>query len=249
MDNTIFWKILKSIFDSDNTEIQKKIDLMLSWERGLIYNDNWVKMLKFCSSTFQKTGRTPTKQVFVSKYPESEWFFGNVESVSDISSITQLIQLFEENCHNIAASKKLQEYANDVAVNGLTFDGLNELKKYAKQNNDTGKTLTCEEEYDIRIRNRSNMKTGISEIDELVSIPKGAVVTVAGFTGSFKCVAANTRINTNRGLLTIESIVNDPDPKSIKVLSEVGYKDILMEVSVVETSIGIATSIISSSLF
>lgn len=226
MDNTIFWKILKSIFDSDSTEIQKKLELMLSWDKGLIYNDNWVKMLKFCVSTFKKTGRTPTRQVFVSKYPESEWFFGNIDGVSDDSSISQLIQLFEENCHNIAASKKLQEYANDVAVNGMTFDGLNELKKYAKQNTDTGKKISFEEEYDIRIKNRTNMKTGISEIDELVSIPKGAVVTVAGFTGSYKCVAANTRINTNKGLLTIESIVNDPEPKSIKVLSEVGYKDI-----------------------
>ena len=74
MDNTIFWKILKSIFDSDSTEIQKKLELMLSWDKGLIYNDNWVKMLKFCVSTFKKTGRTPTRQVFVSKYPESEWY-------------------------------------------------------------------------------------------------------------------------------------------------------------------------------
>ena len=222
----LFWKILKSLFDSDSTDIKKKIDLMLSWERGVIYNDNWVKMLKYCSSTFETTGRTPTQQVFISKFPETDWFFSNAECVSDTASISQLIRLFEETCHNLIASKKVQEYANSVAVNGMTFDGLNELKKYAKQSTEKTKELTREEEYDLRIMNRSNMKTGISEIDELVSIPKGAVVTVAGFTGSFKCVAADTRINTNRGLMTIENIVNDPDPKSIKVLSEIGYKNV-----------------------
>lgn len=226
MDNMLFWKILKSLFDSDSTDIKKKIDLMLSWERGVIYNDNWVKMLKYCSSTFETTGRTPTQQVFISKFPETDWFFSNAECVSDTASISQLIRLFEETCHNLIASKKVQEYANSVAVNGMTFDGLNELKKYAKQSTEKTKELTREEEYDLRIMNRSNMKTGISEIDELVSIPKGAVVTVAGFTGSFKCVAADTRINTNRGLMTIENIVNDPDPKSIKVLSEIGYKNV-----------------------
>lgn len=226
MDNMLFWKILKSLFDSDSAEIKKKIDLMLSWDRGVIYNDNWVKMLKYCSDTFDTTGRTPTQQVFVSKFPETDWFFSNAECVSDSASISQLIRLFEETCHNLIASKKVQEYANSVAVNGMTFDGLNELKKYAKQSTEKVRELTREEEYDLRIMNRSNMKTGISEIDELVSIPKGAVVTVAGFTGSFKCVAADTRINTNRGLMTIESIVNDPEPKSIKVLSEIGYKNV-----------------------
>ena len=222
----LFWKILKSLFDSDSADIKKKIDLMLSWDRGVIYNDNWVKMLKYCSTTFDTTGRTPTQQVFVSKFPETDWFFSNAECVSDSASISQLIRLFEETCHNLIASKKVQEYANSVAVNGMTFDGLNELKKYAKQSTEKVRELTREEEYDLRIMNRSNMKTGISEIDELVSIPKGAVVTVAGFTGSFKCVAADTRINTNRGLMTIESIVNDPEPKSIKVLSEIGYKNV-----------------------
>jgi len=226
MDNMLFWKILKSLFDSDSADIKKKIDLMLSWDRGVIYNDNWVKMLKYCSTTFDTTGRTPTQQVFVSKFPETDWFFSNAECVSDSASISQLIRLFEETCHNLIASKKVQEYANSVAVNGMTFDGLNELKKYAKQSTEKVRELTREEEYDLRIMNRSNMKTGISEIDELVSIPKGAVVTVAGFTGSFKCVAADTRINTNRGLMTIESIVNDPEPKSIKVLSEIGYKNV-----------------------
>lgn len=226
MDNMLFWKILKSLFDSDSADIKKKIDLMLSWEKGVIYNDNWIKMLKYCSATFETTGRTPTQQVFVSKFPETDWFFSNAECVSDSASISQLIRLFEESCHNLIASKKVQEFANSVAINGMTFEGLNDLKKYAKQSNVAVKELSREEEYDMRIMNRSNMKTGISEIDELVSIPKGAVVTVAGFTGSFKCVAANTRINTNRGLMTIESIVNDPDPKSIRVLSEIGYKNI-----------------------
>lgn len=222
----LFWKILKSLFDSDSIDIKKKIDLMLSWEKGVIYNENWIKMLKYCSSTFDTTGRTPTQQVFVSKFPETDWFFSNSECVSDTASISQLIRLFEETCHNLIASKKVQEYANSVAINGMTLEGLNDLKKYAKQSNVAIKELSREEEYDMRIMNRSNMKTGISEIDELVSIPKGAVMTVAGFTGSFKCVAADTRINTNLGLLTIESIVNDPDPKSIRVLSEIGYKNI-----------------------
>lgn len=224
MDNTLFWKILKSMFGSESEEYKKKVDYMLSWDSSLIGNDLWIKMLKFMQKTYETTKKMPLASVFNAQYPETSWFFETIEGVTDSEALSQLVTIFENACLNKIASLKLQEYSQQVAVNGMTYDGLNELKKYAKIDNNNEKLLSPEQEYEKKIINTTGMKTGISEIDELVSIPKGAVVTIAGFTGSFKCVAANTRINTNRGLMTIESIVNSPSYEDILVLAEDGYR-------------------------
>lgn len=226
MDNTLFWKILKSLFGSNSEEYKKKIDEMLSWNSELIGNDLWIKMLKFMQKTFETTKQMPVASVFNSQFPETSWFFETIEGVNDYEGLSQLVSLFETNCSNKVASLKLQEYSQKVAVSGMTFEGLNELKKYAKIDNNNCKRLTPEEEYNKKVVNTTGMRTGISEIDELISIPKGAVITIAGFTGSFKCVAANTRINTNRGLMTIESIVNSPSYQDILVLAEDTYRSI-----------------------
>ena len=222
----LFWKILKSVFGSDSDEFKRKIEYMLSWDRSVINNDNWIKMLKFINKTFDETKRMPLYQVFVAQFPETSWYFDSTECVSDTESLSQLITLFENSCMNRIASMKLQEYSQQVAMHGLTLEGLNNLKKYAKVSNEVESKLTEEELYDKKIVNINSMKTGISEIDELISIPKGAVITVAGFTGSFKCVAEGTLVNTSNGLMRIEDIVSYPNPDELLVLSEIGYKKI-----------------------
>jgi len=227
MDNMLFWKILKSIFGSESEDFKRKIDYMLSWDYSIINNDNMIKMLKFVSKTFEDTKMMPLYQVFIAQFPETSWYFESIEGVTDSDSLAQLIAMFEKNCMNRIASMKLQEYSQQVAVKGLTLEGLNELKKYAVVENDKTKHLTPEEEYNKKIVNITSMKTGISEIDELISIPKGAVVTIAGFTGSFKCVAGDTLVNTTKGLMRISDIYNQNiDDRNLKVLSEIGYKRI-----------------------
>lgn len=226
MDNMLFWKILKSVFGSSSDEFKRKIEYMLSWDRSVINNDNWIKMLKFVNKTFEDTSKFPLYEVFIAQFPETSWFFESTECVSEPESLSQLIMMFENNCHNRIASMKLQEYSQKVAVNGMTMEGLNELKQYAKIVENNCIKLTEEEEYDKKIVNITSMKTGISEIDELTSIPKGAVITIAGFTGSFKCVAEGTLVNTNNGLMRIEDIYALEDPTSMQVLSEIGYRNI-----------------------
>lgn len=226
MDNMLFWKILKSIFGSESEDFKRKLDYMLSWDYTVIGNDNMIKMLKFVCKTFEDTKKMPLYQVFIAQFPETSWYFESIEGVNDSDSLAQLIAMFEKNCMNRIASLKLQEYSQQVAVKGLTLEGLNELKKYATIENDNTKHLTPEEEYDKKVVNITSMKTGISEIDELISIPKGAVVTIAGFTGSFKCVSGDTLVNTSRGLMKISDIFTLSDYYNLRVLSEIGYKRI-----------------------
>lgn len=226
MDNMLFWKILKSVFGSESDDFKRKIDYMLSWDHSIINNDNMIKMLKFVCKTFEDTKKMPLYQVFIAQFPETSWYFESIECVSDSDSLSQLISMYEKSCMNRIASLKLQEYSQQVAIKGLTLDGLNELKKYASLENNSSKHLTPEEEYEKKICNITSMKTGISEIDELISIPKGAVVTIAGFTGSFKCVSGDTLINTSKGLMKISDIFNYSDYYNLRVLSEIGYKRI-----------------------
>lgn len=230
--NDLFWKIVKCVFESSSEEVKSKLEYISTWDKEYFLNDNYIKIINYLLKVFKDTGSFPSESIFRAENSFSSYsnILDDIEKV-DISSLSQLILLFEKKCSNRYAATKLNQVAQRVNYDGLTPEMFEELKKLQKLDDITSEEYLSEEEkYDKRIAARTGIKLGIHELDELVNcFPKGAVMTIAGFTGSFKCVHEDTLISTNYGLLTIKDVVqqfNDKSLQDLQVLTTVGYRPI-----------------------
>ena len=230
--NDLFWKIVKCVFGSDSEEVRSKLEYISTWDREYFLNDTYIKIINYLLKVFNDTGSFPSESIFRAEnsFASYSHILDDIEKV-DISSLSQLILLFEKKCSNRYAATKLNQVAQRVNYDGLTPEMFEELKKLQKLDDITSEEYLSEEEkYEKRIAARTGIKLGIAELDELVNcFPKGAVRTIAGFTGSFKCVSENTLISTNYGLLPIKEVVshyNDKDLKDLCVLTTIGYRPI-----------------------
>jgi intein/homing endonuclease len=221
-------QIVKSLLGNSDIEFYNELQIILSNENKAILSSDEQDVFSYLSKEFNNNKQFPTAEIFLSKFPQFRLQLDEFDAFS-IADLRYYRKQFIKKHQNIYKSKILYKLASDAAVNGITPEMAEAVRKQASFESDVEDvTLSFREKYTKSMRENAGLKTFIEQIDDEIGyIPKGAMCTLAGFTGSFKCVSENERILTNRGMLTIKEIYNIGVNSDLMVQSEYGFKKLI----------------------
>ena len=222
-------QIVKSILGSCDIEFNNELQIILSDENKNILSPDELDVFKYLSKEFENNKQFPTQAIFLTKFPQYRQQLDEFQSLS-IIDLRYYRKQFITKHQNIFKSRMLHKMASEAAVNGITPEMAEQIRKQTTfdDTSDNEQQLSFRDRYTKSMKENSGLITGIESIDdEIGSIAKGAVCTIAGYTGSFKCVSENERIYTNRGLLTIKEIYEIGINNGLQVQSEYGFRDLV----------------------
>lgn len=222
-------QIVKSILGSCDIEFNNELQIILSDENKNILSPDELDVFKYLSKEFENNKQFPTQAIFLTKFPQYRQQLDEFQALS-IIDLRYYRKQFITKHQNIFKSRMLHKMASEAAVNGITPEMAEQIRKQTTFDDtyDNEKQLSFRDRYTKSMKENSGLITGIESIDdEIGSIAKGAVCTIAGYTGSFKCVSENERIHTNRGLLTIKEIYNIGVDAGLEVQSEYGFRKLI----------------------
>jgi hypothetical protein len=180
-------QIVKSLLGSSDIELYNEIKQILSEENKNILSSDERDVFKYLEKEFDNNKQFPTSEIFLSKFSQYRY---QLESVSpySIADLRYYRKQFITKHQNIYKSKLLQKMAAEAAVDGISPDMAESIRKQASFNNELADDkLSFREKYIKCKANKSGLKTFVDQIDdEIGSIPAGAMCTLAGFTGSYK---------------------------------------------------------------
>lgn len=180
-------QIVKSLLGQSNIEFYAELQTILSKDNIQTLSSDEQDIFKFLEREYNSNKEFPTETIFLSKFPQYRYQLTEVEPFS-IVDLRYYRKQFITKHQNIHKSKLLHKMAADAAVNGITPEMAEAVRKQTSFDNDiVEENLSFRERYTRSMKDRSGLKTFVDQIDdEIGSIPKGAMATLAGFSGSFK---------------------------------------------------------------
>lgn len=189
-------QIVKSLLGKSDVEFHNELLIILSDENKQLLSDDEREVFKYLDKEFNNNKQFPTEEIFLTKFSQYRYQLNEVEPYQ-IADLRYYRKQFITKHLNIFKSKMLHKMAGEAAVNGISPEMAEAIRKQASFDNEVvEENLSFRERYTRNMKNNSGLKTFVDQIDdEIGSIPKGAVCTLAGFTGSFKTTwAANIAI-------------------------------------------------------
>lgn len=185
-------QIVKSLLGSDSEELYNELQIILSKDNKPILSNDEQDVFNYLSKEFNANKCFPTEEIFLIKFPQYRYQLNEVDAFS-IIDLRYYRKQFVTKHQNIYKSRILHKMANEAAADGITPDMVETIRKQTSfvEEADIDSNLSFRERYTKRMKESSGIKTYIEQVDdEIGSIPKGAVCTLAGFTGSFKTTAS-----------------------------------------------------------
>ena len=189
-------QIVKSLLGVSDQEFYNELQIILSDENKNILSSDEKDVFNYLTKEFNRNKQFPTSEIFLSKFPQYRDQLNDFEAFS-IADFRYYRKQFVTKHLNIYKSKVLYKMASDAAVDGITPEMAEAIRKQASFDNEIVEdNLSFRERYTKSMRDNAGLKTFVDQIDEEIgAIPKGAMCTLAGFTGSFKTTwAANIAI-------------------------------------------------------
>lgn len=189
-------QIVKSLLGSSDIEFYNELQVILSDENKNILSEDEREVFRYLDREFKNNKQFPTEAIFLSKFSQYGYQLNEVESFS-ISDLSYYRKQFITKHQNIHKSKILQKMAAQAVVEGISPEMAEAIRKQASFDTEIEEVpLSFREKYTKSMKDNAGLKTFVDQIDdEIGSIPKGAMCTLAGFTGSFKTTwAANIAI-------------------------------------------------------
>ena len=181
-------QIVKSILGSCDIEFNNELQIILSDENKNILSPDELDVFKYLSKEFENNKQFPTQAIFLTKFPQYRQQLDEFQSLS-IVDLRYYRKQFITKHQNISKSRMLHKMASEAAVNGITPEMAEQIRKQTTfdDTSDNEQQLSFRDRYTKSMKENSGLITGIESIDdEIGSIAKGAVCTIAGYTGSFK---------------------------------------------------------------
>ena len=221
-------QIVKSLLGVSDQEFYNELQIIMSDENKNLLSSDERDVFNYLSKEYSRNKQFPTSEIFLSKFPQYRDQLNDFEAFS-IVDFRYYRKQFVTKHLNVFKSKVLYKMASEAAVDGITPEMAETVRKQANFDNEiVEENLSFRERYTRSMRDNAGLKTYIEQIDDDIgSIPKGAMCTLAGFTGSFKCVSERERILTNRGMLTIKEIFEAGVESCLKIQSEYGFKKLV----------------------
>lgn len=181
-------QVVKSLLSQSNIEFYTELQIIISQDNIQTLSSDEVDVFKYLSREYDINKQFPTEEIFLIKFPQYRYQLNEVDAFS-IEDLRYYRKQFITKHQNIYKSKLLHKLAAEAAVNGITPEMAESIRKQASFDTaiiDDNK-LTFRERYTKSMKENSGIKTYIEPFDEEIgSIAKGSVCTIAGFTGSFK---------------------------------------------------------------
>lgn len=221
-------QIVKSLLGVLDEEFYNELQIILSDDNSKLLSSDEKDVFNYVSKEFVRNKQFPTAEIFLSKFPQYRDQLNDFEAFS-ITDFRYYRKQFITKHLNIFKSKVLYKMASDAVVDGITPEMAEAVRRQANFDNDiVEEQLSFRERYMRSMKNNTGLKTYVEQIDDAIgSIPKGAMCTLAGHTGSFKCVSEHERILTNRGMLTIKEIFEAGVDSGLEIQSEYGFKKLV----------------------
>ena len=180
-------QIVKSLLGSSDVEFFNELQLILADDNILILSSDELDVFKYLRKEFNNNKQFPTPEVFLTKYPQYRHQLNEFDPFS-IEDLRYYRKQFITKHRNIYKSKLLYKLAADAAVNGITPEMAETIRRQASFETEVEETnLSFRDRYLKTMKENDGLKTFVEQIDdEIGSIPKGSLATLAGFTASFK---------------------------------------------------------------
>lgn len=219
-------QIVKSLLGKSDTEYDSELQIILSDENKQILSQDELSVFNYLSKEFKANKQYPTAEIFLTKFPQYRYQLNEVEEFS-ITDFRYYRKQFITKHLNIYKSKILQKMAIDAAANGITPEMAEAVRKQTSFKEEViENNLPFRERYTKSMKERSGLKTFIEKIDdEIGSIPKGTVCTLAGFSGSFKTTMAvniavkNALLGKNIAYISLEISEDDLEYSVLSLFS------------------------------
>lgn len=185
-------QIVKSLLSQSNLEFYNELQIILSKDNIQTLSSDEIDVFKYLSREYDINKQFPTAEIFLIKFPQYRYQLNEVDAFS-IEDIRYYRKQFITKHQNIYKSKLLHKLAADAAVNGITPDMAESIRKQASfdTNITEDEKISFRDRYTKSMKENSGIKTYIEQVDdEIGSISKGSVCTIAGFTGSLKTTMA-----------------------------------------------------------
>lgn len=213
--------------EADNYKKNYKIDSVLS--------DVERKFLDYIISSFESSGETPSKDLFIKVFSDEIPLEHEFDSAVEIGINDFRVYIFNliDRRVNKYISERLDVLNQKVKDTGITDEIAQEFTKLTSLSNrnkakDIEIEINSREEYNLKKERPVGLITGIPEIDDKIGgMSPGTVSTIAGFTSQYKCVSENERVYTNRGLLTMKEIYHIGVHSDLMVQSEFGFSKLV----------------------
>lgn len=218
-------QIAKSVLGSTEEEIFNILSGMVSSDNSKYLNDFEKNILLYLVGQYKSIGQFPTEGIFTAQFPDYKRSLEEKKAMP-LNDLIYYIKQFKDNHLKAYQAMLISKSSMKVRSDGITPDLVEALRAEIKSE-EVETALDFEQYYNNKIITQGNkgVKTFVREIDESIdSIKKGQVCTLAGWTGSFKCVSEKERIFTSNGLMTIKDIFNKT-PKF--VLAESGLDEVI----------------------
>ena len=180
-------QIVKSLLGVSDVEFNNELQIILTDDNKKVLSPDEIDVFKHLSKEYSANKQFPTEEVFLIKFPQYRQQLLEFEAFS-IADLRYYRKQFITKHVNIYKSKILHRMATEAAINGVTPEMAEEIRKQASFEDEVQESnLSFRERYAKSIRDSTGLKTYIEQIDDQIgSITKGSVCTLAGFTGSFK---------------------------------------------------------------
>ena len=180
-------QIVKSLLGSSDSEFYNELQVILSDDNRPILSSDERDVFNYLVKEFDRNKQFPTAEIFLIKFPQYRAQLEEFDAFS-ITDLRYYRKQFITKHQNIYKSKILHKMATEAAVDGITPEMAETVRKQASFETDiVEENLSFRDKYTKRMKENAGIKTYIDQIDdEIGSIPKGALCTLAGFTGSFK---------------------------------------------------------------
>ena len=184
-------QIVKSLLGQSDIEFDAELQIILSEENNKILSTDERDVFTYLSREFKQNKQFPTDEIFLLKFPQYRFQLQELEALS-ITDFRYYRKQFITKHQNIYKSKILHKMAIEAASDGISPEMAETIRREASFDNEVEEsTLSFRDRYTRSMRENSGLKTYVDQIDdEIGSIPKGAMCTLAGFTGSFKTTMA-----------------------------------------------------------
>lgn len=185
-------QIVKSLLSQTNLEFYNELQIILSQDNIQTLSSDEIDVFKYLVHEFDINKQFPTGEIFLIKFPQYRYQLSELDAFH-IEDLRYYRKQFITKHQNIHKSKLLHRLATEAAVNGITPEMAESVRKQASFESEIKEeeNISFRDKYTKNMKENSGIKTYIEQIDdEIGSITKGSVCTIAGFTGSLKTTMA-----------------------------------------------------------
>lgn len=180
-------QIVKSLLSQTNVEFYTELQIIISHDNAPTLSSDELDVFKYLEREYSINKQFPTEEIFLLKFPQYRYQLSEVDAFQ-LEDLRYYRKQFITKHQNIYKSKLLHKLAAEAAINGITPEMAESIRKQATFDTSAAdEKLSFRERYTKSMKENSGIKTYIEPFDEEIgSISKGSVCTIAGFTGSFK---------------------------------------------------------------